>query len=121
MNAAELFAKLSRIANMKGEISLDEHSITWRFHEDLCLQIYMDEGEAYVDINNGMTHFHPSEEDVLNQLIAILHGEIVFVTKIGLVGRYVSGIYPIKYYEKHKAWIRLGFGTRCFTSQGIIR
>lgn len=115
-----LYDQLCRLEDRTGDLSHDEHAIRWRFHESLSLLIRIDDLEGYIDVNHGLTHWHPEKEEVYDELCAILRGEVVFVSEIGLTGRYMSGVYKRDYFDRHRKRLKFGVGVRCVTSRGII-
>ena len=116
-----LYQRLMGTQCLKGTLGESGGNILWRFHEHLTLAIYVDDRDTYVDVNNGMTHFHPDEEELYDDLMDIMHGETVFVTKLGLFGRYISWAGTKKSFEKYRALLTIGVGVRCVSGGGVVR
>lgn len=81
----DLCETLSNLPSFKGEIQWDPtHSfLIIRFHE--YLKLIVDVGEL-IDLNDGLTHWHPDEEDTEKFVMDTASGNIVFI--------------------EHRSWIR---------------
>ncbi len=121
METKRLYEKLSLLENIAGEIAYNENTLIWRFHDSLCIEALSEDGDTYIRIGNGDLHYHPDEEDMFQELCDINDGKKIFVSKLGIFGRHFTGIYEKDFFEAHKRLIKLGFGTRCYTSRGMIK
>lgn len=116
-----LYLKLCKLDGLVGELTYTENDwIAWRFNEHLCVKARLDSREGYIEINHGMTHYHPATDEIFDELSDILYERTIFVSKVGIFGRYISGIYPREYFEKHIRRIKYGLAVRCVTSRRII-
>ena len=93
---------------------------SWTFHDALSLTATTGEyGTGYIEVNEAFP-MRPYAEEMFDVLSAIGRGETVFVTKIGLAGRYIEGVYPLETYRAKRKKIRFGIGTRAYTAKGEI-
>lgn len=120
MNTKELYEKLCLIEGIKGDISFVENMLTWRFNDNVCIEAFSEDGDTYIGVEKGDMHFHPNEEDMFQELCEINDGEKIFVSKVGIFGRHITGMYQRGFFEKYKWLIKLGIRTRCYTSRGMI-
>ncbi len=105
----------------KPEYHLDADFFTWRFHENLSITASTVEmGLGYIEVNDGMLNMHPYAEEMYQNIVEIARGNVAVVTKMGIAGRYVSGIFPLDYYEAKRKKVRIGIKTMAFTAKGEI-
>ena len=92
----------------------------WSFHEHLSLTVTTGEmGWGYIEVN-GSFPMRPYAGEMYDVLLSIGKGETVFVTKLGLAGRYISGVYPLEYYHKKRRKLRFGVAVRIYSSKGEV-
>lgn len=118
----DLYEKLCDTNGLYGELILTtEKCIRWTFKNYISFIAFIDDGnEGYIEFKPGQIHWHPDGEEMYEKLCKIAKGEMVFITKVGLFGRYCSGIYEMNFFEKYKKFLCLGLGTQCVTAKGII-
>jgi len=100
--------------HMKGDY------IHWQFHDLLFLDITTEaHGYGYIEVNDGKLSIRPYVEEILKNLLEIGRGDVVFVTKIGLTGRYISGMFPRALFEAKKKKITFGIRPISVSAKGI--
>ncbi len=117
-----LAQRLLEEEGMTGELEyhVDGDFFSWKFHDALSLTVTTGEhGYGYIEVNESFP-MKPYAEEMFGVLSAIGRGETVFVTKIGLAGRYIESVYPLETYRTKRKKIRFGIGTRAYTAKGEI-
>lgn len=122
-----LYKKLLTANIQHADISFDEKkpAIRISFHKYLNIVAFVDiaGGEGYVEISckrYGNTHFHPSTDDILNDLTDLLNGRQIIISKIGLIERTLV-IVPIDYFLKYPKRCLLGLGVRIINPKGCYK
>ena len=71
--------------DLYGSLRLTGDCIEWQVHSDLLLSIAIDGDEGYIDVNRGLFHWHPSTEDVWDELLRIgKRGNVLIIRKTPL-------------------------------------
>lgn len=118
-----LAQKLLQTEGLVGKLTyqINDDFFTWRFHENLSITVStVENGMGYIEVNDGMLVMHPYAEDMYQNLVEIASGNVAVVTKMGIAGRYASGIYPLDYYRAKRKKLRFGMKTAVYTAKGEI-
>jgi len=118
----KLYKTLLLQNDLFGKISYEINGdyIHWTFHDFLFLDITTEShGYGYIEVNDGKLSIRPYVEEILKNLLDIGRGDVVFVTKIGLTGRYISGMYPRALFKAKKKNILFGLKPVAFSAKGI--
>jgi len=118
----KLYRTLSLQDDLLGTVTYVPHGdyIHWEFHALLYLDITTEEhGYGYIEVNDGKLSIHPYVEEILKNLLDIGRGDVVFVTKIGLTGRYISGMYPCALFEAKNKKLTFGIRPISVSAKGI--
>ncbi|MBO4406684.1 MAG: hypothetical protein J5849_03215 [Clostridia bacterium] len=117
-----LAEKLLAAEGMTGKLEyhVEGDYFSWTFHDALSLTVTTGRyGFGYIEVNESFP-MKPYAEEMFDVLAAIGRGETVFVTKIGLAGRYIEGVYPLEVYRAKRKKLRFGIGVRVYTAKGEI-
>jgi hypothetical protein len=86
MRMKYVFDELSKMENLIGKLKINETQdvISVDFHEYLHLDI----SDDYILLNEGLTHWHPDdEEDIIQDIIDIAKGNVVYLESRGFFTR----------------------------------
>ena len=80
-----VYDELSKIENLRGKLKINEaqDAICIDFHEYLHLDIFHD----YILLNKGLTHWHGDDEDIIQDVMDIVKGNIVYIESRGFFTR----------------------------------
>ena len=113
-NAIELYDLLKHTTDICGKIELiiDKHGdyIMWELYSNLLLNIGLDDGEGYIDVNNGLFHWHPENQYIYEDLCKIgIRGHILVIKKSFLYST-IFYMGPADKYKFNKNKKRHGIG-----------
>ena len=117
-----LAERLLGTEGMTGELEyhVDGDYFSWKFHDALSLTVTTGEhGCGYIEVNDSFP-MRPYAEEMYDVLASIGRGETVFVTKAGIAGRYIEGVYPLDVYRAKRKKLRFGIAARVYTAKGEI-
>jgi len=116
-----LYQRLRATEGLLGRIEFVEDGdyIRWTFHDNLTLSaVSAPNGLGYIEINDGKLSINPYVEEIYENLVEIGKGDVIFVTKIGLAGRYISGMFTRKVYEEKRERITFGIKPKAYSAKG---
>lgn len=109
----ELFEKLIQMPNLHSKPELDGDILIWKLYKNAYVRAYCDRYGACIDIISNsdfigsLTHWHPEEDEILNQLYSLgkkgnilaFNNSYFIRTSIFYIGE------PSKYrFDKTKKW-----------------
>ena len=108
----ELYEKLVQMFDLHSFPELDDEILIWNLYKNAYVRAYCDDYDTCIDIISNsvlvgsLTHWHPNEEDMLEELYSLGKNGNILVLKKGLFG---TGVYylgvPEKYrFNKNKKW-----------------
>lgn len=116
-----LYQRLLATEGVFGTIQFVEDGdyIQWTFHDNLSLTAASaPNGLGYIEINEGSLSINPYVEEIYENLVEIGKGDVIFVTKIGLAGRYISGMFTRMVYEEKRDRITFGIKPKAYSAKG---
>jgi hypothetical protein len=111
MTAQELYSILAHNELFRSKISLvSENCVELQFIDYLNTLVFVDEidEECYVEYNlQAQTHCHIDIEDIIEYLINLANGNLVFIDRKRFLSKryYIICIVSKDFFEKHKKFI----------------
>ena len=80
-----IYDELNKVENLRGKLKINEtqNVISVDFHEYLHLDI----SDDYILLNDGLTHWHPDDKDIVQEVIDIANGNFVYLERRGFFTR----------------------------------
>lgn len=106
----DIYDALIKMPNLHSIPELDNEILTWKLYKNVYVQAYCDSYDTCIDIisisKGSLTHWHPDEDDMLEELYVLGKKGNILVIKKFLLG---NGIFykgePEKYpFAKGKKW-----------------
>lgn len=103
----DLFLEMKKY-NLQGNLLKNKDMIIWKLENQIIIKIYVNDlpNEGYIDIyylkdgkEMSLTHWHPYEDELFNDLMDIHFGRIIWVKKKTLFGETLPIIIERKVYE----------------------
>ena len=110
LSTKELYEKILEMPDLHSIPRLENNILIWDLYEDAHLEAYCDSYDTYIGIisssQSSSTHWHPDEEEMLNELYALGKKGNILVVKQFVLG---TGVFylgePQKYrFSKKKKW-----------------
>lgn len=104
-----LYEKLIQMPDLQSIPELDGDILIWKLYENAYIRAYCDSYDTCIDIisnNIPLTHWHPNEEDIFDELYTLSKKGNILVIKKALLGAKVFYMgEPEKYqFNKNKKW-----------------
>lgn len=105
-NTKELYEKLIQMSDLHSLPELNGEILIWNLYKNAYVRAYCDGYDTCIDIIShsilvgSLTHWHPDEEDMLEELYALGKNGNILVLKKGLIG---TGIYYMGEPEKYQS------------------
>ena len=108
----ELYEKLLKMPDLHSKPELDGEILIWKLYENAYVRAYCDSYDTCIDIIGtsilvgSLTHWHPDEDDILNELYSLgKKGNIIVIQNSLLFkGVFYKGT-PNEYrFDKNKKW-----------------
>ena len=108
----ELYEKLLEMPDLHSISELDGEILIWKLYENAYVRAYCDSYDTCIDIISNsiligsLTHWHPDEDDILNELYSLgKKGNIIVIQNSLLFkGVFYKGS-PNEYrFDKNKKW-----------------
>ena len=108
----ELYEKLLEMPDLHSKPELDGEILIWKLYENAYVRAYCDSYDTCIDIIStsilvvSLTHWHPDEDDILNELYSLgKKGNIIVIQNSLLFkGVFYKGT-PNEYrFDKNKKW-----------------
>ena len=108
----ELYEKLLEMPDLHSKPELDGEILIWKLYENAYVRAYCDSYDTCIDIIGtsilvgSLTHWHPDEDDILNELYSLgKKGNIIVIQNSLLFkGVFYKGT-PNEYrFDKNKKW-----------------
>lgn len=106
-NTDDLYLQMKK-NDFHGKLSRDKELIVWELDNNIILNILVNNQphEGYIDtyyLNNGkripLTHWHPMDDEIYDDLVDINLGKTIWVTKKNIFGKSVPIIMDRTEYE----------------------
>ena len=112
MNTKELYEKLIQLPDLHCVPETDGKILIWKLYENAYIRAYCDSYDTCIDVVSNsvllgsLTHWHPDEEDIFDELYTLGKKGNILVLKDFLFG---TGVFymgePEKYrFNKNKKW-----------------
>lgn len=110
LSTKELYEKILEMPDLHSIPRLENNILIWDLYEDAHVEAYCDSYDTYIGIisssPSNSTHWHPDEEEMLNELYALGKKGNILVVKQYVLG---TGVFylgePQKYrFSKKKKW-----------------
>ena len=105
MTTKELYDKLILMSDLHSLPELNGEILIWNLYKNAYIRAYCDSYDTCIDIIStsvlgcSLTHWHPDEEDILEELYSLGKNGNVLVLKNGFIG---TSVYYIGEPEKYK-------------------
>jgi len=92
MTTKELFDAILRKPDLHSVPQLFDHILIWRLYENAYIQAFCNDGDTSIDVmgdsllTGSVMHWHPDEEDMVDQLYALGKKGNLLVLKKTLLG-----------------------------------